>query len=379
MPSRIAPAALLAVLACLLVAPAQARTDQAFATGQYVVVLKQGVDAGVVADEQAKKYGLLVDSVYRKALTGYAADVPLDRLAALRADGSVASVEPDVDLHELGQVLPWGVDRIDADLSSTKAGNGSGAVSNVNVYVIDSGIGTKVSDVNVAGMVSFAKGGNAWDCDGHGSHVTGTIAAMDNGFDVVGVAPGAPVTAVKVLGCNGSGSLSGIIAGIDWVTANAVKPAVANLSLGGPASDALDQAVRNSAASGIVYSVAAGNDGGNACNVSPARVGGTAGVVTAAATDSADQEASFSDFGPCVDLWAPGVGIVSTSAKGGTESMSGTSMSAPHVAGTAALYLSSHPTASPAAVEAALKSASVGTGTKSKDGRPIRLVYAGRF
>jgi subtilisin family serine protease len=183
---------------------------------------------------------------------------------------------------------------------------------------------------------------------------------------------------VKVLGCSGSGYTSGVIAGINWVTANAVKPAVANMSLGGGVSQALDDAVRNSAASGVVYSIAAGNSGANACNSSPARAGaGTAnGIITTAATDSSNLETSWSNYGSCVDLWAPGAGILSTRKGGGTTTMSGTSMASPHVGGTAALYLSSHAGSTPAGVETQLKSDSLATGTTSKDGKPVRLVYA---
>jgi subtilisin family serine protease len=205
------------------------------------------------------------------------------------------------------------------------------------------------------------------------------VAARDNTIDVVGVAPGAPITGVKVLGCGGSGTTSGVIKGVDWVTANAIKPAIANMSLGGGASSALDNAVINSANSGVFYSLAAGNSSANACNSSPARAGTTNGVMTVAATDSADREASFSNFGPCVDLWAPGVSVLSTKNGGGTTTLSGTSMASPHAGGTGALYLSSHPGATAATVESALKSASVATGTNSKDGRAIKLVYAGTF
>ena len=196
----------------------------------------------------------------------------------------------------------------------------------------------------------------------------------------MGVAPGAPLTGVKVLGCNGSGSWSGVIKGIDWVTANAAKPAVANMSLGGGANQAVDDAVRRSAASGVFYALAAGNDGANACNSSPARAGAgtTNGIVTTAATDSFDREASWSNFGSCVDLWSPGVGILSTRRGGGTTTMSGTSMASPHSAGGGALYLSTH-AASPADVEAALKSSATGTGTVSKDGRAIKRLYVGGF
>jgi subtilisin family serine protease len=205
------------------------------------------------------------------------------------------------------------------------------------------------------------------------------VAAEDNTQDVVGAAPGAPLTGVKVLGCGGSGTTSGVIKGIDWVTANAVKPAIANMSLGGGASTSLDTAVKNSADSGVFYSIAAGNSGANACNYSPARAGTHNGVMTTAATDSSNKEASWSNFGSCVDIWAPGVSILSTRKGGGTTTMSGTSMAAPHVGGTGALYLSSV-SASPADVENRLKlDAESSMGTKSKDGRTITLIDAGAY
>jgi subtilisin family serine protease len=211
--------------------------------------------------------------------------------------------------------------------------------------------------------------------------VAGTVAARDNASDVVGASPGLRLIGVKVLGCSGTGSTSGVIKGVDWVTANAVKPAVANMSLGGGPSQALDDAVRRSAASGVLYSLAAGNDGDDACTSSPARAGaGTNnGIVTTAATNSIDQEASWSNYGPCVDLWAPGVSILSTRKGGGTTTMSGTSMASPHIAGTGALYLSSHPTTAPAQVESQLKANALIPGTQSKDKRSIRLVYAGGY
>ena len=191
----------------------------------------------------------------------------------------------------------------------------------------------------------------------------------------------APLHGVKVLGCSGSGSWSGIIAGIDWVTANAVKPAVANMSLAGGPNNAVDEAVRRSAASGVFYALAASNDGGLACSYSPARAGaGTNnGIATTGATDSNDREASWSNYGTCVDLWAPGVSILSTRRGGGTTTMSGTSMASPHVAGAAALYLSSHTGASPSTVESAIKNATQSTGTRSKDGRAITRLYVAGF
>lgn len=340
------------------------------------------LDRGVAGAVQVLEsfLGFRADHVYSAAQRGFAARLTARQIDALENDPLVAYVEADGTMTVVVQTLPWGIDRIDADSSSTAAGNGSGAVSNVNAYIIDTGIDGTHSDLNVVGHVSFAAGPNR-DCNGHGTHVAGTVAAKDNGIDVVGAAPGAPLTGVKVLGCGGSGTTSGVIKGVDWVTNNAAKPAIANMSLGGGASTALDTAVKNSANSGVFYSIAAGNSGANACNSSPARAGaGTNnGVMTTAATDSANKEASWSNYGSCVDVWAPGVSILSTRKGGGTTTLSGTSMAAPHVGGTGALYLSTHTGASASAVESAIKNAAWSTGTASKDGRPIQLDDAGGF
>ncbi|MBW3654126.1 MAG: S8 family serine peptidase, partial [Actinobacteria bacterium] len=213
------------------------------------------------------------------------------------------------------------VDRIDQRALPLSDGfSWSSSGTGVTAYVIDTGIDAKHSDLNVVEHVNFAGGRNT-DCNGHGTHVAGTVAARDNTSDVVGVAPGAPLTGVKVLGCSGSGSWSGVIKGIDWVTANAKSPAVANMSLGGGANNAVDEAVRNSANSGIL----------------------------------------------------------STRKGGGTTTMSGTSMASPHTAGGGALYLSSHSGSAPGTVEAALKSAATATNTLSKDGRPITRLHVGGF
>jgi subtilisin family serine protease len=333
---------------------------------------------GAVQSLEAR-HGFRADRVYSHAIRGFAARLNARQMQDLRDDGLVAYIEPDGEMHAIAQTLPWGINKIGADLSSTLAGNGSGAVTGVNAYVIDTGIASH-SDLNVVRHVNFAGGQNT-DCQGHGTHVAGTVGARDNTSYVVGVAPGVRLTGVKVLGCSGSGSTSGVIAGVDWVTANAVKPAAANMSLGGGASTALDNAVRNSASRGVFYALAAGNSGANACNSSPARAGaGTNnGILTVAATDSLDREASWSNYGSCVDIWAPGVSILSTSRSGGTTTMSGTSMASPHGAGAGALYLSRNSAASPSSVESAIKSTSQSTGRTSKDGRAIRRLYVRTF
>jgi aqualysin 1 len=346
----------------------------------YIVVLAEGHDPGSVADEHARGLGAEVRHVYRAALNGYAARVPAGRLAALRSDPRVAYVEPDATATTAAQTLPWGINRIDADVSSTAAGNGSGAVGTVNAYVIDSGTSSH-ADLNVVAHRNWTGDGKNYDCNGHGTHVAGTVGARDNASHVVGAAPGVAITGLKTLGCDGSGAMSNVIAAVDWLTSNASKPAVATMSLSGGALQSLDDAVRKSASNGILYAVAAGNSGTDACNTSPARAGaGTNnGIVTVAATDSYNREPSWSNYGSCVDIWAPGVSIMSTYNNGGTAYMSGTSMATPHVAGAGALYLSRNTTVSSATAEGALKSNVLSPGTYSKDRRAIKVVYAGRY
>ena len=330
-----------------------------------------GQDPTQVAAEQAQRHGLAVRHVYQNTIKGYAAVIPEGELEEVENDPRVDFVEQDQVVRATAQKLPWGINRIDADRSSTLAGNRKGTVSNVNAYIIDTGI-YKHRDLNVVKHVNFTGGKNT-DCHGHGTHVTGTVAAKDNGRAVVGVAPGVPLTGVKVLNCKGSGTTSGVIKGVDWVTANAKKPAIANMSLGGGASRALDDAVKRSADGGVFYSISAGNDGNKACNYSPARAGGGTnnGIMTVAAINKYDRETSWSNYDSCVDLWAPGASILSTKRGGGTTTMSGTSMASPHGAGGGALYLSKNTTKTPAEVESALKSAATTTSNKSKDGKTI--------
>lgn len=347
-------------------------------------------EAAALVQDLSRRHGFTPQFVYSHALQGFSARLTRAQLAQLRREARIAFIEADrpvkasLGLPLLGggstaaQQLPWGIDRVEADLSSTLAGNGSGSVGGVKAYIIDTGIASH-ADLNVVAQVNFAGGLNT-DCNGHGTHVAGTVGARDNGQDVVGVAPGVPLVAVKVLDCLGTGMNSSVIKGVDWVTANAVGPSVVNMSLGGEASAALDSAVLASAARGIVYAVAAGNDSRNACVESPARIGqGDNGIVTTAATDRQDKEADFSNYGACVDLWAPGVDILSASSNGGTTTMSGTSMASPHMAGAAALYLGTHPVASPVEVEAVLKAMSQQVQTVSKDGTPIRLLQVQAF
>jgi subtilisin family serine protease len=326
-----------------------------------------------------RRHGFRADQIFSATIRGFAARLTLRQILELEANPLVAYIEADGSATILSQTLPWGIDRVDADLSATMAGNNSGGITNVNVYVIDTGIDTAHADLHVTRHVKFASGPNR-DCNGHGTHIAGTISAKDNTDDVVGIAPGAPLTGVKVLGCDGSGTISAVIKGIDWVTANATLPAIANLSLGSKASTSLDDAVRRSAAAGIFYAIAAGNSGADACNTSPARAGAGAdnGIVTTAASDSDDEEASWSNYGSCIDIWAPGVGILSTARGGGTTIMSGTSMASPHSGGAAALYLSGHPAANPTDVEMMLKTYAQPT-TTSKDGRVVMRLWVAAF
>ena len=370
---------LVAVFAALVfVLPLSALGAGAPKADRYIVVLKDAVDSNAVANLHAERYGASVEHVWSSALHGYSAVIPNDRVAALRADQNVAYVELDGTATSATQTLPWGIDKIDADVSSTLAGNGSGAISNVDAYVIDTGIDTSHPDLNVVEFKQYANGPPR-DCNGHGTHVAGTIGARDDAAGVVGVAPGIRLHAIKVLNCAGSGSWSDVISGINYVAATTARPAVANMSLGGPQNTAVDDAVKGAVAKGVFFGVAAGNDGGDACGHSPAAAGTTSGVDTVAATDSSDTEASWSNYGSCVDIWAPGVSIYSTYKSGSYATLSGTSMATPHVVGGAALYLFSHTTASPGAVETALHNAATTTSKKSKDGRTIIREYVGGF
>jgi aqualysin 1 len=351
----------------------------------YIVVLEDSVDnpSQVAEGIDQRQEGFDAGFVYTQALEGFSAEIPDDSLDDVRNNSRVAYVERDEVVTAFDQKVPWGIRRIGASVSSTRAGNGSGKVTGVNIYVIDTGIDATNPDLNVVNKHNVMTRGPDTDCNGHGTHVAGTLAARDNRIDVVGVAPGAPLTSVKALDCSGHGTAGKVIKAIDWVTAkaaNAGKPVVANISAGGPKSSALNEAVRTSAASGVFYSLAAGNEDRSACKSSPAMTGAgkNNGIVTTAATTQSDTEPSWSNFGRCVDLWAPGVKILSTWLGGATKTISGTSQAAPHAGGTAALYLSDHPNASPVTVENVLKKTSERAGKKSKDGTPIRLVDAGK-
>ncbi len=328
---------------------------------RYIVVLADSVNADAVAGEHAHRYGAQVSYVYRRALRGYAARMTPAHAAALARDSRVQSVEPDRPVRLRADVqhrAPWDLDRLDQsapgpDGDYHPTGDGSG----VTAYVIDTGIRLSHHEFEGRATSGFdaVDGGSADDCNGHGTHVAGTI-----GGKTYGVAKAVQLVAVRVLGCDGSGTTAGVIAGIDWVTTNhrPGTPAVANMSLGGGISTALDQAVRRSISDGVTYAVAAGNDGADACLSSPARV---AGAITVGATDRNDTRPAWSNLGRCVDLFAPGAGITSAGATGDTAKkvLDGTSMATPHVTGAAALYLQQHPTAAPRAVAAGLRAAAL--------------------
>lgn len=367
---RRAPVAvlLLALAACADTGPRAAADDALpiqeanLIPGQYIVVLKPSAPATQILNAVVPMPGVQLRNVYASALNGFSARLSPDALAKLEADPNVAYIEQDqwmtADATETGAT--WGIDRIDQHnlpLSGTYTYTRTGA--GVTAYIIDTGINTTHSEFGGRASVGYdaiGDGRNGIDCNGHGTHVSGTV-----GGATYGVAKGVTLKAVRVLDCSGSGTNSGVIAGVDWVTSHHSGPSVANMSLGGGASTALDNAVSNSIASGVTYGIAAGNSNRNACNYSPAR---TATAITVGATTSTDARASYSNYGSCLDIFAPGSSITSSwiGSNTATNTISGTSMATPHVVGVAAQYLQANPTASAATVRNAL----VANGTAGK-------------
>jgi subtilisin family serine protease len=330
--------------------------------GSYIFTVAHGNAPSQVAGLAAARLGGRVGYVYTAALNGFSVTVPAalaDRLSALPGVVAVEQDQP-VEASDVESPTPsWGLDRIDAGTGATATLDSSyhytATGAGVTAYIIDTGI--QLSNADFTGRVFSGDdeidGGTADDCNGHGTHVAGTV-----GGTRYGVAKQVNLVAVRVLDCSGSGSTSGVIAGVDWVTNNHTALAVANMSLGGGASSALDTAVANSISSGVTYSVAAGN--GNtagvpqdACKSSPARV---PSALTVGATDNKDAATSWSNYGSCVDLFAPGLNITSDWYNAASNTISGTSMATPHVTGVAALYLQGHSAASPDAVSSAIKS-----------------------
>jgi len=347
--------------------------------GRYIVVFRPGTPAAQVsaAAENARGQGGQVDFVYDAALTGFAGNLPEQALFGLSHNPNIEFIEADqqITIDTTQSPATWGLDRIDQrnlPLNNSYTYNVTGA--GVTAYIIDTGI--RITHNQFGGRATSGRDfvnndSNADDCNGHGTHVAGTV-----GGSTYGVAKGVSLIAVRVLNCAGLGTTSGVIAGINWVTSHhTTGKAVANMSLGGSPSSSLDTAVRNSIADGIVYAIAAGNSNLNACNYSPARV---SEAITVGATTSSDARASYSNKGSCLDLFAPGSSITSAwiTSNTATNTISGTSMATPHVAGVAALYLQGH-NATPSQVRNAIVNAATPNKVTSPgSGSPNLLLYS---
>jgi subtilisin family serine protease len=344
---------------------------------RYIVVFKAGVaDPNRLTDELTAGKSGLVHYRYTAAIKGFAVSLPAQALEGIRRNPNVELVEPDglAAVNLAGTNPPsWGLDRVDQralplDAEYLYPNDGAG----VRVYIIDTGITFDHPEYQGrvgSGWDFVDNDPDASDCHGHGTHVAGTVAGT-----TVGVAPASTLIAIRVLGCTGRAPWSQVIAGIDWLIANHEKPAVANMSLGGSYSAALNAALENAVAAGITFAVAAGNQSGNACDYSPASA---VSALTVAASTSADSRAPFSNYGGCVDLFAPGMDIYSSVQTGGYDSWDGTSMASPHVAGVAALYLAANPVAAPAEVGQAILDGATLDGLTNTTGSPNRLAFTG--
>ncbi|MFJ1704826.1 S8 family serine peptidase [Kitasatospora sp. NPDC088346] len=391
--------------AVLVIAPANAAAPPATGgvraaaepiAGRYLVIFKDTdtdaaapATAAAAAEQRsavaataarlAGAHGGAVRTVFDTALHGYAAEMTPAQARLVAADPAVSYVEQDgVQRHSSTQPSPpsWGLDRIDQrDLPLDRSYTYSGTASNVTVYLVDSGLRTTHSQFQgraSIGVDLVGDGRDGGDCVGHGTHVAGTVGGKD-----YGVAKGVKLVSVRVTPCNDSIPTSSIISAADWITRNAVKPAVVNMSINGGVSASEDKAIKRSIASGVTWVVSSGNGNADACKNSP---GDVAEAIVVNNATSGDVRRSDSNYGSCTDLFAPGTGIPSAWNSGDedTHVLTGTSMAAPHVAGAAALYLSAHPQATPAEVQSALVNAATpGRIGSAGRGSPNRLLYVG--